>query len=219
MIKNIENNIKKLNLDIQSNIKNHSLQIIKKLFNKCAQTNKIYDKLSGMLKSTKHFIKNHPNLILTRADKGNVTVALDKNEYIKKIESMLQDQETYLNIKNNPINKITNLARGLLTRWKNNKYISAETYKRVFCSDGILPRAYGLLKIHKNNNSYRIIISSIDSPLYQLSKYLHEIINNNIPDTSSHIDNSFQLVRKLNGLVLGDDIDLISLNAVSLSLH
>jgi len=149
MIKNIENNIKKLNLDIQSNIRNHSLQVIKKLFNKCTQTNKIYDKLSDMLKSTKHFIKNHPNLILTRADKGNVTVALDKNEYIRKIESMLQDQETYLNIKNNPINKITNLARSLLTRWKNNKYISAETYKKIFCSDGILPRAYGLPKIQK----------------------------------------------------------------------
>jgi len=216
MIKNIENNIKKLNLDIQSNIRNYSLQIIKKLFNKCAQTKKIYEKMSCMMKSTKQFIKNQPNLILTRADKGNVTVALDENEYILKIESMLQDQETYINIKNNPMNKITNLARGLLTRWKNNKYISAETYKKIFCSDGILPRAYGLPKIHKNDNSYRIIISSIDSPLYQLAKYLHEIISGNIPDTSSRMDTSFQLVRKLNGLLLSDGIDLISLDAVSL---
>jgi len=72
--------------------------------------------LSSLIKTTKQFIKNHPNLLFTRADKGNTTVALDKNDYIAKIEKMLQDQEIYTLINKNPINKITNSAHSLLTR-------------------------------------------------------------------------------------------------------
>lgn len=35
------------------------------------------------------------NIIFTRADKGNVSVALEKNFYINKIEEILNDQNTY----------------------------------------------------------------------------------------------------------------------------
>jgi len=52
----------------------------------------------------------------------------------------------------------------LLTRWKNWDYISFVKYKSLYCSDGILPRAYGLPKIHKCDNSFRLITASIDSP-------------------------------------------------------
>jgi len=64
------------------------------------------------------FIKNHPSIIFTRADKTNITVALDKNEYITKMEDMLHVQDTYINIKKNPVNKLSNSARTLLTRMK-----------------------------------------------------------------------------------------------------
>jgi len=216
LIKNIENNIRKLNIDIQSNVRNYSIQIINKLFNGGKKSNKVFERLSYLIKTTKHFIKNHPNLIFTRADKGSITVALDKNEYITKIENMLQDQETYTRIKKNPINKITILARNLLTNWKKSGFITEDTYKKLYCSDGILPRAYGLPKIHKPDKSYRIIVSSIDSPLYSLANFLQDIITKNIPKTVSHIDNSFQLVKQLNEFTLESGFDLISLDAISL---
>jgi len=54
--------------------------------------------------------------------------------------------------------------RNLLTRWKNFSYISTKKYKALYRSEGILPRAYGLPKIHKPGIPYRLIISSIDSP-------------------------------------------------------
>jgi len=102
------------------------------------------------LKLTKRFIKiikNHPSIIFTKADKGNITVALDKNEYITRMEDMLHDQDIY--IKKTSVNKLTNSARTLLTRWTKNNYITTDIYKRNFCSDEILPRAYGLPKTHR----------------------------------------------------------------------
>jgi len=143
-------------------------------------------------------------------------VAIDEYHYINKMEDLLRDQDTYINIKKNPINELNNSARTLLTRWTKNNYITTEVYKKLYCSDGILPRAYGLPKIHKPNNPLRIIISSNDSLLYFFAKYLHDIISNSIPKPFSHIDNSFQLIKKLNGFSLSDECVLVSLDAVSL---
>lgn len=42
------------------------------------------------------FQKNHPEVLFTRADKGSVTIAVDKQEYIEKIENMLKDKSTYI---------------------------------------------------------------------------------------------------------------------------
>ena len=47
-------------------------------------------------------LKNDPELIILPADKGNATVILDRDEYGKKIESMLDGQITYEKIKKDP---------------------------------------------------------------------------------------------------------------------
>jgi len=49
--------------------------------------------LRKWLDSTKHFIKDHPHILFINADKGNITVTLDINEYINKMEQLLLDGE------------------------------------------------------------------------------------------------------------------------------
>jgi len=61
-------------------------------------------------------------------------------------------------------------------------FIDDLAYRRLRMTDGIIPRAYGLTKIHKQNCHLRIIVSSINSSLYNLSLFLHNIINNFIPE-------------------------------------
>jgi len=73
-------------------------------------------------------------------------------------------------------------------------YITNNIYNGTYCSDGNLPRAYRLLKIHKPDLTFRIIISSIDSPTYSLASYIHRIILKNIIKSHSHIENSYQLI-------------------------
>ena len=59
-----------------------------------------------------------------------------------------------------------------------------------------------------------MIISSIDSPLYALAPFLHNIIKDNVLKPHSHINNSFKL--KLDGCSLNNKYSLISLDAISL---
>jgi len=127
---------------------------------------------------------------------------------------MLQEIDTY-----NPINK--DLTKTSLTTFEcysqdgKLKDIFLIPHTVIYCSDGILPRVYGLPKIHKPGYTFRIIISSIDSPTYQLANYIHKIISKNILKPVSFIENSFQLVRKLNGVSI-DNNCLISLDVIFL---
>ncbi|XP_018360778.1 PREDICTED: uncharacterized protein LOC108759711 [Trachymyrmex cornetzi] len=94
--------------------------------------------------------------------------------------------------------------------------ISELSYKKLRSSDGNLPMAYALPKIHKEGTPFRIIISSLDSPLYSLASFLHEVISKNIDSLFSKIENSVQLVKKLKGTQVKKNFSLISLDVVSL---
>lgn len=108
-------------------------------------------------------------------------------------------------------------TRLLLTRWKTRTLFITSTYKKIFCSDGLLLTAYGLSKVYKIGCPFRIIISSIDNPLYSL--FSQKIILDNISTPTSHIENSFQLTQKLNNISIGDNNSLISLDVISLFIN
>jgi len=217
LIKHIEKNIFKLNNSTCNSIRNDSVSILNKINNFIPTFNYNNNMINHWVSCTKIFIKNNPNILFTRADKDNVTVVLQKNDYINRMENMLSDDNTYIRVNKDPLNKLTTDIRALLLRWKRNEvFIDMNTYRKLLITDGILPRAYGLMKIHMENFPLRIIVSSINSPSYPLAAYLHNIIYNSIPKHFSHIHNSFHLVNKLNGKFIRSDHRVFSLDVVSL---
>jgi len=197
-IKSIECSIKKFPKSTHINIRNRSIPILNELSSLPCKKDTINDHLHSLEKQTLNFFKNNGNIILTRADKGNITVALDKENYIRKMEEMLQNDNIYINVKKDPTRSIIGNLRKLLTRWKNSEFISTTTHRTLTSSDGLLPRAYGLPKVHKTNCPFRIIISSVNSPLYAIASFLQKTITTNTPSALFHIDNSFDLVKKTN---------------------
>lgn len=168
-----------------------------------------------MYKKTKIFINNNPDLLFTRADKGNITVTVSRDDYVRNVETILNDKNTYFPIKKNPIKKIEYALNSLLKTWETKEYISRSMALRLKSSAGHIPRAYGLPKIHKPGHPYRFIVSSVGSPLHNIISFLHDIIHR-IPRASSHVENSFDLVKKLKFCIIDDLFSLISLDEVSL---
>jgi len=84
-IKDIERNTKRINIHKQIKIRNIATSQIHKFFFTKTQNNLTDKKISYMLKSTREFVHNNPEIIFTRADKGNATVVLNKNTYIQKM--------------------------------------------------------------------------------------------------------------------------------------
>jgi len=112
-IKDVENNIKKLTTPTQDIIRNRSIPIIKNVASS-RPLNNIDRVLLTLYKTSRLFLKNNPDLVLTKADKGNLTVALNRSKYINNINIMLQEKHTYTLVKKNPINKMVTNLRNLL---------------------------------------------------------------------------------------------------------
>ncbi|EFN64518.1 hypothetical protein EAG_01380, partial [Camponotus floridanus] len=135
-------------------------------------------------------LSDHPNIIITRADKRNVTVVLDRDIYITKMQNLLFDDSTYTVITKDSTKKVCNNLKSLLARWRKFDYISISRYKSLLLTDGIIPRAYGLPKIHKQNFLLRIIVLSINSSLHAFANFLHSILYQHLPRSKSYIKNS-----------------------------
>jgi len=216
-IKCIEKNIFKEVDSISNQIRNQSVPVIKKLLKKKSnildQNNKLVLK---WLQQTKLYAIDNPDVLFTKADKGNATVAMDLVEYNNKMTEIFSDANTYTIVKKDPIKKLSNQLRNVLSVWLKNKYIDLHSYRKLLVTDGLLPRAYGLPKLHKTGHPLRVIISSLKSPLYNLSCYLHNIIKGSLPQANSSVGNSFKLVKNLNGQNLEQGYTFASLDVVSL---
>jgi len=108
-----------------------------------------------------------------------------------KMEELLSDTNTYTLIKKDPSRSIEKNLNVLIKYWYKEKYINKSKMLKLRSSDSLLPKAYSLPKIHKVNASLRIIISSINTALYPLGKFLNKILSDNIPLTKYHVRNGF----------------------------
>jgi len=163
-----------------------------------------------------HQLRLYRHLYSPYTDKGNTVVALDRSEYVSKMESLFSDSETYITLKHNPAKKLLCDLKNILKRWNAQKYISSSAYTFLNTSNAILPRAYGLPKIHKAGYPLRTIVSSMGSPLHNLALFLHRILIKSLPSHFSHIKNSFQLIERLSDIHIPAYCCMASFDVVSL---
>jgi len=215
-IKCIEKNLLNEMEVIGNSIRNQSVPIIKRIHNIKKNGNDNDKMLLRWLNCTKKFVKENPDILFTRADKGNATVAMDLSHYKNSMNDILSDPNTYIVIKKDPIKKLFSSMKSLLSGWLKNEYIDIRLYRKMLTTDGVLPRAYGLPKLHKKDYPLRVIISSLKSPLYELACFLHKTIKNSVMEADSSVGNSFNLVKELDGKLLEPGYTFASLDVISL---
>ena len=92
-------------------------------------------------------------MLFTSADKGNTTVAFNRNEYNFKVNELLSNQKTYEIVRDNPLDSTLQNLYKLTKRWFDKKYIDNEiepngkrtkrTYNYIPTTDGVLYTKYG----------------------------------------------------------------------------
>lgn len=166
--------------------------------------------------TTKQFLKDNPDIIVLNADKGNVTVIMKKDDYIDKMQQLLNDEKTYEILPIDPTNKIEAKCNKLITQWKNNEYISKKQARNLRRYNSVIAKMYGQVKIHKENDPLRPIVSSIQSPTYNLSKWYANVLKNVTGKTRRSIKNATEFKEKMENTRLPDDYMLVSLDVISL---
>ena len=136
---------------------------------------------------------------------------MDKHQYREKVLSMLNDKQTYTALKSDPTGRTErDLNQHLLLLKKSNK-ISEEMYKLLCSSDGLAPRLYGLPKIHKEGVPLQPIVSFVNSPTYNVSRYLARVLS---PVVGNTVKNSQHFAEFIRGQTLDADQMLVSFDVV-----
>ena len=100
---------------------------------------------------TRKFLKKNNNIIVVTSDKGNVTVAMDKQDYTQKINSILKERSTYKVLKRDPTTTLQQKNNDLVENLFEEKVITLKEKYSLTQRVATAPRIYGLSKIHKDN--------------------------------------------------------------------
>ena len=94
--------------------------------------------------------------------------------------------------------------------------ISQLTYRYLHSTDSIAPRVYGLPKIRKTDFPFRPIVSYINSPPYNLSKFIAVLLTPLVGANGFTVKNSYEFVEQLKNLTINHDKCVVSFDIISL---
>lgn len=97
--------------------------------NHLTRTTKQGSSFDNEIKETNTFLRNNKNILITKADKDNVTVVIAERDSNKRALQLLGDEATYLKVNTNPTRKMMR---------ENNKIVQALKEKKGYRSRYIL---------------------------------------------------------------------------------
>jgi len=142
-------------------------------------------------------LKKDPSIIITKADKGNITTVLDKEWYDNKINKMLEDEETYKRLKTNPTASTMKYVNKFINNLLESNKVTKEASVRLKISDATTTRLYGIPKSHKENIPLRPRVSFTDSPTDGLAKELSSLLKPLTGKSKHHVRNSSDFASSL----------------------
>jgi hypothetical protein len=176
--------------------------------------------------ATKKFARdNSDQVIITNADKGGKTVLVPKEEYDHQMLDLVDDKQTYKRVNYDPTNRIQTKSNSLITKLEKEGYITRTDRLKMIRHNSVPPKLYGLPKIHKLKTldpgtrekvKLRPIASCVNSPTYNLSKFMSDILFSSSEREKFNVKNSKELLTCLKDLVIPDDYCLVSFDVTSL---
>ncbi|CAH3162976.1 unnamed protein product, partial [Pocillopora meandrina] len=79
-------------------------------------------------------LKNDKNIVILPADKGRVTVVMDKTDYYDKMDALVNDKQTYELLKRDPTPALQRKLNNKLLTLKKTKAFDTQRYYRLRCS-------------------------------------------------------------------------------------
>ena len=213
----IQTPIKDIVVAIQSNItytaapvKNELLVHSTKILTK-AKSKPIDEKALRLHKTIKS-IKTK-DIVISKAGKGNGVVILDHDEYLSRMNLMLEEDD-YTLLDTNPLNKMNAKVEVILKKYS--CILGKSTIWQLKNSNPQVPRLYGLPKIHKPGQQMRPISSNINAPTQNIAKWLIQQFKKLEPPPSLSIKNSIDFVDKIKNVRISRNETMFSFDVKSL---
>ena len=186
----------------KTKLKDFALSSFRKLNDNCTLENNLSSEELSALKS----LMSNKNIIIQKADKGNTVVITDREKYLQGVKNVISDTSKFIQLSIPPdkyINYIVNVEkkfRQLFKELYDNDKINKEEFDRI-CPIGSKPGIlYGNPKVHKpvvnNLPKFRPILSAINTPGYNLAKFLIPILQP-LTENEFTVKDSFSFAKEI----------------------
>ena len=156
-------------------------------------------------------LRADPSIVVTKPDKGNGVVVMDRSDYVAKMLTILSDEQKFQRLGEVETHDFTyqrerSLQAYLLRQYKD-KEISEELYHRLRPVGASRPRMYGLPKTHKPGVPLRPILSMVNAPQHELAKWLATVLHPVVLQFGDHtVKDTFEFCANIDACAENGDI-------------
>ena len=118
LVKDLESNITKIPIDDRQSFRNTFIEISHQYIRKQQHINAFEKILAKNITLTNKFLHENKDIFVTKADKGNITVLINRSDYITKMETLLNDTNIYRIINDDPTLKLKKCTQKILKDWR-----------------------------------------------------------------------------------------------------
>ena len=210
------NSTKDSDIDLSTVVKPHLLHLFHqyKVLQQHA-TRKLNQQFSCLRSLTKN-----KEIKVVDMDKGNGTVIMTSHDYNEKLLQILADESKFQLLcinptaDNHPIVQYENRLQRIVRRIVKPQ-VDTRIYHNIYPQGGMPGKLYGTAKVHKASIPLRPVVSMINTPQYDLSKYLDNVLRPYLQNQHT-VSSAFQLTEKLKTLTLTDTTDIVSFDVCNL---
>ena len=121
-------------------------------------------------------LRKNKDIIITKPDKGNGAVILDRKLYDNAIQKIISDSSKFEKLDEDPTLKRETSLQCFLRKLKQINCFNENEYNKLYPSGSAPARVYGTSKMHKFSSSdsfpkLRPIVSSIGTFNYNLARF------------------------------------------------
>ena len=160
-------------------------------------------------------LKEDDSRIILTADKGVAMVVLNKEEYIKKAEHLL-NQPTYRKIPEDPTSKQKTRLIKLLKILKEKEALIKKPTRECIPQEQDLLNSMGSQNIHKPDTPLKPILSSTGIVSYNTAKELAKILKTLVGLSTHHLQNTKDFIQQLKDVKLQQEDSIISYDVKAL---
>ena len=126
-------------------------------------------------------LRENKDIVITKPDKGNGVVILDRKLYNNAIEEIISDTSKFEKLSEDPTLKREASLQRFLRKLKQKNFFNEIEYDKLYPSGSAPARIYGTPKMHKFSSSdsfpkLRPIFSSISTFNYNLARFLCDLL-------------------------------------------
>ena len=159
---------------------------------------------------------NDSPIISARANKSNALVIMNKTVNDSKIQSHLNDTNTYVKSTHDQTDQFVQKIIKELRTPKENGRITPQLYNKFLPRGVFYSKFYGLPTFHKQGIPLRSIVASTKSPSSSIGKWLCSAFRPLLHSWKSYINNSVDLVEKFKQIDISENSILSRFDIVSM---